>query len=319
MDKKLDLWKIGKILGLVLALVAVLAIPVSAESPVPLEVEVFLQDGGIDCSACPDPYLLESEIIASVNRLFAPGIDEEQIIFSFFNLNRRDEFNTILSYRALNAGVDEETIEMPAFFTADNYYFGGPDALEQLRVHAEGLGIAIFEEQTTTPRQIPYMPEDAVVEPRHDDPYNVSINDSVVVYFYTPWCPFCYEIAPIMSYLPEYVIIDGQKSYVRMISFNRDIPEHHAVIRAYHELLQIPDERRFVPLVLVGDRDLFLYDEVSQYLIPALEAGEGLITPLFTQRIVEPESTSTQMIWPMVLIGAIIVAITFYWLGRRKS
>ena len=165
-----------------------------------------------------------------------------------------------------------------------------------------------------------------IVSPRRDNIYEVSETDSVIVYFYTPWCPFCYEIAPIMDNLPDYVIINGQRSTVRLISYNRDIPQHHAIIRAYHEMMGVPEDRRFIPLVIIGDRNLFLYDEVSNGLLAALEAGEGLTTPLFTLiDLRRTESGSSEILpgLPLVLIwaltGMIVITLCLVIIQRKVS
>jgi hypothetical protein len=169
----------------------------------------------------------------------------------------------------------------------------------------------------TAERQVPYMPEGAVVSPRDDRPYdNISIGDSVVLYFYTPWCPFCYEISPIMDNLPEYVMIDGQRSYVRLISYNRDVEADHEIIRHYHDMLNIAEERRFVPLVIVGYRDLFLYDELSEGLIAALEAGEGLMTPLLIERTPLP---GVDLMPYILVVTALAASILLFIIRCRKN
>jgi len=176
---------------------------------------------------------------------------------------------------------------------------------------------SVEQETETAVRQVPYMPEGAVVSPRDDRPYdNISIGDSVILYFYTPWCPFCYEISPIMNNLPEYVMIDGQRSYVRLISYNRDVDADHEIIRHYHDMLNIAEERRFVPLVIVGYRDLFLYDELSDGLIAALEAGEGLMTPLLNERTSLPE---TSLMPYIVVVTALAASILLFIIRCRKN
>ncbi|MCL2248049.1 MAG: thioredoxin family protein [Oscillospiraceae bacterium] len=173
------------------------------------------------------------------------------------------------------------------------------------------------QELETAVRQVPYMPEGAVVSPRDDRPYdNISIGDSVVLYFYTPWCPFCYEISPIMNNLPEYVMVDGQKSYVRLISYNRDVDADREIIRRYHDMLNIAEERRLVPLVIIGYRDLFLYAELREGLIAALEAGEGLVTPLLSDYTSLPETT----LMPYILVvTALAASILLFIIRCRKN
>ena len=291
------------------------AMPVYASRTV---VEVFYWDDGGGCYACHD-FRVERELAHLIRRTFGEVIDDEQVTFSFLNLHRGNDIRARLSERADLAGIDEKSVEFPAFFTQENYYFGGDEAIELLAAHMEidEASSSIYEPEEPEALQEPYVPERAVISPRKDDPYTISVTDSVVVYFYTPWCPFCYEISPIMDNLPEYVIVNGRRSYVKLISLNRDIPEHHDMIRAYHEKLNIPPERQFVPLVLIGDRDLFLYDEVSYYLLPALKAGEGLTTPLFTKR--QAESNPMQMALPLALIVIAGAASLYYWIYKKKG
>jgi len=297
------------------------------QAELPFEAEVFYYDaGGGVCAACPGDYALERALVASVSAVFRHGIHNEQIVFRYYNIHRGGEFSLLLSERAYRSGLDLASVEMPVFFTQDDRYFYGDDAIEILLYHVEALGIDISnaEIEEAPARVIPYMPEDAVVSPRSDDPYNLSANDSVIIYFYVPWCPFCYEIAPIMDNLPEYIMLDGRRSNVRLVSLNWEIPAHGELIEAYHSMLDIPPERQLVPLVLIGDRDLFLYEEVSRYLLSALEAGEGLHTPLFTERRPGSVPVLNQMAIPgsLVLIGVGGTVSIYYWFvknERRKN
>ena len=288
-------------------------IPVSGTSGASFEIDIFFKDTGSECAICVDDYPLEDNIRLLMTQTFAQYIENGYVVLNYFNLHRSAAFSIWLAERADLAGVDKETLQMPVFFTQDDHYFDGSGAIERLKAHIGGLSLDDLE--VSGARQIPYMPEGTVISPRHDDPYSLLVTDSVIVYFYTPWCPFCYEIAPILDNLPDYVIINGQKSNVRLVSFNRDIPEHREIIGAYHEKLNIPEERRFVPLVLIGDRDLFLYAEVSHQLLAALEAGEGLTTPLFTERI--EDNSSFKVVLTAVFVGAVPVVLV-YMVIRRK-
>jgi len=296
-----------------LALVAAIFPVVTAHAveAATFEIDVFFRDEGGGCTDCGyDEFPIESDVRLSVRRAFYEKINDGQVVFNIYNLYRDEQFNVLLESRLADFGIDN--LRMPAFFTQDGYYFGGIRAINQLQEHLEEQGFGV------TVRQVPYMPEGTVVTPRDDRPYgNIFVGDSVVVYFYTPWCPFCYEISPIMNNLPEYVMINGQKSYVRLVSYNRDIDADHEIIRRYHDMFNIAEERRFVPLVLVGYRDLFLYDEVSEGLIAALEAGEGLLTPLFGERRPSPGAA---LVWPLILAGVVLAtAILLLVIRNRKK
>ena len=296
---------------------AYLAVSVFAN---PLEVHVFYQRAVGACAACDD-LVNERQMRNFVRSVFAPGMDENQVRFSFFNLFHEGAIAEQFYEMAALAGADAESLEMPVFFTHDNHYFDGSFGLESLADHLSLLGVATVEqEEEPESRQVPYMPEGTVISPNRDDPNNVSVNDSVILYFYLPWCRYCYEISPIMDNLPEYVILpDGRRSNVRLIGLNWEVPEEGYWIEYYHEYLNILAERRLVPLIIVGNRDLFLYDEVSAGLMVALEAGEGLHTPLFVERI--PEAAVVAIPWiPIVIAGAVLLCIiAAYKIGANSA
>ena len=267
----------------------------------PFEISVFFRDEGGGCTDCgDDEFPIESSIRLSVNRDFYELINSGRVVFNIYNLYRDDTYYELLETK------NHEILRMPVFFTQDGYYFDGVRAASQVQQHLSEIGI------NPPIRQVPYMPEGATVNPRNDR--NIYEGDSVVVYFYTPWCPFCYEISPIIDNLPEYVMINGQKSYVRLVSYNRDIAEDYEIIRRYHDMFNIAEERRLVPLVMVGFRDLFLYDEVSAGLVTALEAGEGLLTPLFTERQPLPNSN-----YSFIFVGSAIGITILYWILIKKK
>jgi len=292
-----------------------------ADSPQTQEIDVFYWDSGGSCAMCFD-FVVERALMNSVRNSFADAINNGQVNFNYFNLYRGHD--SVFSARAEYVGLSEDAIEMPVFFTYDGYHFDGRGALESLATHFEGLGILsnADDSEDVPVREVPYMPEGTVIAPRVDDPYNLFVSDSVIVYLYVSWCPFCYEISPIMDNLPEYVTLpDGTRSNVRLVGLNWDIPEHAILINEYHERLNIPEYRRLVPMVLIGDRDLFLYEEVSVELFPALVAGEGLTTPLFTERQPDPE-TGIPVMWialSLALLGSIIIVILFYRSSKKND
>ena len=48
----------------------------------------------------------------------------------------------------------------------------------------------------------------------------------------------------------------------------------------YYEQYKIPEEEQYVPAVVIGNRYLFLGNEIIDQLMDALVAGEGMETPL---------------------------------------
>lgn len=116
---------------------------------------------------------------------------------------------------------------------------------------------------------------------RRDDPSGVQPGDSVIVYFYKEACPYCLELAPLIEALPDTITLpDGETSAVRFLALNKNIPEEMAVVQAYYEALDIAEERQLVPMMIIGDTDLFLYEEIVPQLLPLLLGGDGTGTPL---------------------------------------
>ncbi len=122
----------------------------------------------------------------------------------------------------------------------------------------------------------PYVPDSNT---SYGDP--ISISDSLVYYFYKDYCGYCREISPLMAGLPNEIILhDGTTSHVRLIALNKAEDKYYEIISQYYEKYDIIEERRYVPAVIIGNRYLFLRDEIVEQLTDALINGEGLHTPL---------------------------------------
>lgn len=122
----------------------------------------------------------------------------------------------------------------------------------------------------------PYVPESNT---SYGDP--ISVSDSLVYYFYKDYCGYCMELSPLIAGLPEEIILpDGSVSRVRLTALNKVEDEASKIINAYYEAHDIPEDRRYVPAVVIGDRYLFLRDEITDQLMDALIHGEGVNTPL---------------------------------------
>ena len=122
----------------------------------------------------------------------------------------------------------------------------------------------------------PYVPESNTAL---GDP--ILSSDSLVYYFYKDYCGYCREISPLMAGLPDTVrLADGTVSRVRLVALNKVEEDVYAVINDYYERYEIPAERRYVPAVVVGEKLLYLRDEIVGQLMDALMNGEGLQTPL---------------------------------------
>ena len=133
------------------------------------------------------------------------------------------------------------------------------------------------------PQLKPPAPEPELYEPRSTaamgDP--VMPGDSLVYYFYKDYCPYCRELEPLTAGLPERITLpDGTSSDVRLVCVNKVEERGLELITGYYEAHGIPEERRYVPAVVIGDRYLFTDEEIIPQMMNALAAGEGLATPV---------------------------------------
>ena len=109
----------------------------------------------------------------------------------------------------------------------------------------------------------------------------IQDSDSVIYYFYKDYCGYCRELEPLTAGLPQQITLaDGTVSTVKFITLNKVEDKYLEMINAYYDEYNIPAERRFVPAIVIGDRYLYLKDEIVPQLMDALTAGEGLKTPL---------------------------------------
>ncbi len=134
------------------------------------------------------------------------------------------------------------------------------------------------------------MPEDAawrrdtlegqtLLAPRSDDPNDILPSDSLIVYFYKDYCPYCKELTPLFDSLPETITLkDGTTSRVRFVSLEKQLPREMAVVQRYYDKLFVHPDRQYVPMVVIGKKALFLKDEIEKGLMDALLNEEGLLT-----------------------------------------
>ncbi len=112
-----------------------------------------------------------------------------------------------------------------------------------------------------------------------DDP--VSTSDSLIYYFYKDYCPWCRQLEPLTAGLPKTVTLpDGTRSAVKLVCLNKVEEGPLKVITDYYGAHAVPEERQYVPALVIGDRYLFAGEEIVGQLMDALVAGEGLNTPL---------------------------------------
>ena len=125
--------------------------------------------------------------------------------------------------------------------------------------------------------------EQFLYTPKSNSQYGdlISNEDSLIYYFYKDSCPYCSELSPLMGGLPDQITLpDSSVSKVKLTCLNKNEDEYARIITEYYEEHNIPEERRYVPAVVVGNRYLFLCEEISNQLMNALVDGEGLETPV---------------------------------------
>lgn len=109
----------------------------------------------------------------------------------------------------------------------------------------------------------------------------ISDSDSLIYYFYKDYCPYCKALEPLTAGLPaEITLPDGTPSKVKMLCLNKVEDEYLRIITDYYDEHDIPEEERYVPAIVIGDRYLFLEEEIVPQLMEALVAGEGLQTQM---------------------------------------
>ena len=116
---------------------------------------------------------------------------------------------------------------------------------------------------------------------RNDSLENIGETDTKIVYIYKPNCEFCAKVKPLLAGLPEYVYLaDGTQSAIKFVSVNKDDYFEYQAVKQYYEMLEIPEDHQYSPLLIVGDKYYMGYDEIVPNLMNALIAGDGLTTDL---------------------------------------
>ena len=129
---------------------------------------------------------------------------------------------------------------------------------------------------TPVPTQEPYLPKS---DAAFGDP--IAESDSLVYYFYKDYCPWCRQLEPLTAGMPKQITLqDGRASQVKLVCLNKVEDRFLQIITDYYGEHGVPEEKQYVPAVVIGDRYLFAGDEIIGQLMDALTAGEGLKTPL---------------------------------------
>ena len=105
----------------------------------------------------------------------------------------------------------------------------------------------------------------------------ISETDSVIYYFYKDYCPWCKQLEPLTAGLPKEIILpDGTVSQVKLLCLNKVEDDMLQIITEYYDKHDIPEEKRYVPAMVIGDKYLFAAEEIVPGLMEALYEGEGL-------------------------------------------
>ena len=119
--------------------------------------------------------------------------------------------------------------------------------------------------------------------PQSDTKYGDKIaeGDSLIYYFYRDSCPYCMGLEPLMAGLPNQITLpDGTISDVKLICLNKAEDEYLRIITNYYDEHNVPEERKMVPSVVIGNQYLFLNDEIVDQLMDFLIMGEGVETEM---------------------------------------
>ena len=76
------------------------------------------------------------------------------------------------------------------------------------------------------------------------------------------------------------ILADGTVSRIVFASLNKDDYDQYQAVKQYYEDLLIPEDHRYSPLLIVGEKFYMGYDEIVPNLMNALIAGDGLLTDL---------------------------------------
>ena len=248
----------------------------------PLVVRVYLFDPCGGCASA-DAGCRECAVVTKVfDRLvkaFRPLVDSGELQFLVRNLmyeQIRKERNTYLK----GFGVDSSAEPL-----SPQYIVGEPGwGLLLLGESREAeLPEAIDTVRARMPadaawRRTPREGQDFVV-PRSDPLDDIQPNDSLVIYLFKDYCPYCKDLEPLFASLPDSITLpDGSQSRLRFVSLEKQIPRQMAVVQRYYDRLLVHPDRQYVPMVIVGGKALFLQEEIEAGLMDSLKAGEGLKT-----------------------------------------
>ncbi len=273
--------------ALVLLMIFCLLLPVlgqmeQAAQKEPLTLRVYLYDpcGGCasadaGCRDCAVVTLILDRLIVQNRARYEDG----SLIIKVRNLM----FDTVYKeYQAYlkGFGLTEAVLKTPPLYLIGEpgwgEYLAGEDNEGQLPALIEQV-LERMPEDAAWRR--PVQEGQALLAPRSDDLNDIRPEDSLIVYFYKDYCPYCKDLAPLFESLPDTVTLkDGTTSRVRFVSLEKQLPRQMEVVQKYYDKLFVHPDRQYVPMVVIGKKAHFLKEEIESGLMEALLAGEGLET-----------------------------------------
>ena len=107
--------------------------------------------------------------------------------------------------------------------------------------------------------------------------YPLEKGSATVVYFYRLTCEECIQTEEeFMDSLPEQVEADGKSYPLQVVRINTRSGSNNEILQAFFEAYQVPEEDQMVPIVFTSQGYLAGYEDITQNLLPQLEAGAGL-------------------------------------------
>lgn len=126
------------------------------------------------------------------------------------------------------------------------------------------------------PTPEPYIPQ---VNSNLKDQF--AHTDSVIYYFYKNYCPYCVNLDAFFCAIPDLIVLeDGTRSLVRIVAVEKQVEPGKSIIEEYNAQYAIPEERDFVPAVVIGGEYYMSPNEITTNLYPSLLSGKGLVTPM---------------------------------------
>ena len=281
------------LIGVLCSMMLAFSATKAEEAPLPLSVYLFDPCGqcaGVwGCGECD----IEIELYSKIGVQLREYINAGQVRVTLRNI--RDGAMERM-YKEHLAEFHQPDEKLPVFIVGEKEYGTFLSGEEALRALPDAIDAALqrrkdagLEKEAALQREQEQNQDTQAAQEKNEEVslQNVSAvteiakGDSTLIYIYKPDCPYCIALRALMEAIPETVTLpDGQKSRVRFLALNKDDPIDKAIVDDYYETMEISKNRQLVPMVIIGEKDLFLYDEIVPTLLVELLNGSGLHTEL---------------------------------------